>query len=389
MSFIFERSNLTEWLAQHEWSAVSRGELGELWSRKGQSETQVAVPKSFDDDPRALEATVERLAYWEQMSPDILRRSLLLWNVDVSEFRSNVGTDTDFGVSAAQLKVVNDLLSGADRIWRAVAHTALKQTAQVGNLSAADEVRYESVMAGFTEKGSYKLPVYVKLGKPTVDNALPVIVPDEKRVMTSSLAKALQAVNEFVIKPPTFNLQDDDLREMVNLGVSRELIVGIAEILSEGSNDATTEFEWAPSHSQTVGANSLPRHFEFSASCHDLLTETANRLTVQIEPEKNTFVGKLLGVEKEALDSDLYQITLAVPKNSERLNPDAEMNYKLQVSVSEQDYDLRQIFNWLEQKTTVRVRGVVNRNTTPRHMENPESFAPMWIQSSTDDELNS
>ena len=378
-----DRSKLAEWMQMNGWSKSANGDMGEMWVLDENFETQIAVPHSFEHDPLAVESTIARLAYWSQTDAAELTKRIFMWNVDIVEFRAIVPTETEFGVAAAPLKVVKDLVSGTNRIVRAAAQTSHQPKAHFNSLSSLASVRYEKVKAGFTEEGSYKLPLYVPLGKPVIEGALAIPLPDDMRILTSPMAKALQAINDVVIRPETLSLSDDSVRELVYQGVSRELVGGISELLSTGGTNAAAEFEWAPSHSTTKGAKSLPQNIEFPHDSKDALDRAAERLLKQ-KDSKEYFVGKVLGVQKNSIDSTILHLSVAVPSNQERINPKAEMKNKIQLTLTSGSVALRQIFNWIESGTVIAFGGYVDRSGSFREINTPEYVDALGEQGTLD-----
>lgn len=383
MEFSFDRSKLAGWMKMHGWSKAASGDMGEMWVLGGNLETQIAVPYSFEHDPLAIESTIARLAYWTQADAAELTKRIFMWNVDIAEFRAVVETTTEFGVAAAPLEVVNDLVSGTNRIVRAAAQASHKPKAYFSNLSSLASVRYEKVKAGFTGEGSYKLPLYVPLGKPVIDDALAIPLPDEMRIMTSTMAKALQAINDVVIRPMTLKLDDESVRELVYQGVSKELVGGISELLSTGQANAAADFEWAPSHNETEGAASLPRNIEFPHDSRDALDRTAECLLKQ-KDSKESFVGKVLGVQKDLVDSTILNLSMAVPSNRERTNPKAEMRNKIQLTLTGGSETLRHVFDWIELGTVIEFRGYVNRSRSIREIKEPDYINALGEQDALD-----
>lgn len=356
------------WFTLQGWSPIKSGHLGELWTPNGDTDAdaRIGIPWGVIDDDIAFDGVIKRAAHWMGLDPRDIKDAIRMWNVDITRIRSEyLDVDgLDFGIGAP-LSIAGDLLAGAEKIFRSAATTSISPRALIGgNHPTAATAIFDRIRAGYTEHGSYVLPIYVPLDRPGTDDSL-IPAPSQRRDITKTVAESLAAIKRIIIEPekePSVN----ELRELVNIGVSREFIAGVGQVVqSKNSDDAVTSFAWAASHATVPGAHDLPTTITIESDAKDILERAAQRFTAPpTEPEY--LKGKIRGIARE--EDGGTTVTLATTRNGR----DARVDLQFGVVPDKQ---FEQLLHWFGNATQIATSGIVERVSGTLTVKRPEPFA--------------
>lgn len=348
-------------LTQHGWTAASQGSVGELWAPNGNLEEpiRVGIPFQLSDDPVAYEGVVKRIASALNSDYRTIDAQIQHWNVDITRIRSQyieLDPEITFG---APLSVVSTLLSGTRKIFQSAAFTARKKRAHIGsNLDKESRRRFESIRAGYTERGSYILPVYVPVTEPMApEEGIPV--PSPERSLTRTVAQSIALVDKLIIQPekvPT----PSEVRELIKAGVSKELLSGIEELVhGTQSGDSETTFEWAPSHAEVEPVKGLPERIVVPREAHELLSKASECFVTEC-PSSEFIEGTIRALARD--DDGRNTITLKTKRNGREAHVDVKIG-----TVS--DAHLDDLLKWFRDGTTLSCEGVIQRISGTLTME--------------------
>lgn len=364
------RDDVRAWFTLQGWSPIKSGHLGELWTPNGDTDAdaRIGIPWGVADDKTAFDGVVKRAAHWMGWDPRDVEHAIRMWNVDVTRIRSEyLDVDgVDFGVGAP-LAIAGDLLSGAERIFRAATTTSISPRALIGGRHPADATAlFKRIRAGYTEHGSYVLPIYVPLDRPDTDGSL-IAVPSRRRDITQTVAESLAAIRRIIIEPNT-EPGEEEIRELVHIGVSREFISGVSQVV-QSSDDAVTSFAWAASHATLPGARrDLPTEITIESAARVILERAAQRLKA---PPSGTerLEGKIRGLARE--EDGGTTVTLATTRNGR----DARVDLQLGI-VPDEEFD--ELLHWFGNGTKIATSGVVERLSGTLTVKSPAPFAVHW-----------
>jgi hypothetical protein len=288
-------SNLADYLEFSGWQRSSEGSFGVLWAIPGAG-SEVAVPRGIRPGTGMWDGTVGIIAERERSTRDAVDRSIRRFWMDVSDFRATSSIVRGNYIAA---EAGSALFSGAWKILRSSATTARGAKVAIGgNYSAAGDRSIEGAMFAQTEPGSYVLPMLVPIDRSLAEAAQrdadreDLLLPlddffqtnaqeTEQRRATRTMAQAISAVYETIIKPgvePTKRAID----EAVVAGASRELVRALHEIVSEESvSSFDVTFSWAPKAGAVPKA---PSRVEVPKDAAVLLSRAAKQMVPSKEP---------------------------------------------------------------------------------------------------------
>lgn len=356
------------WFTLQGWSPIKRGDLGELWTPNGDTDAtaRIGIPWGVADDAIALDGVIKRAAHWMGRDLRDVEDAIRMWNVDVTRIRSEyLDVDgVDFGVGAP-LAIAGDLLSGAEKIFRAATTTSISpRTVIGGNHPTAATAVFNRIRAGYTEHGSYILPIYVPLDRPGTDDTL-IAAPSRRRDITKTVAESLAAIKRIIIDPDR-EPGVDELRELVNTGVSREFIAGVSQVVqSKDSDDAVTSFAWAASHAALPGSQDLPTTITIESDARDVLERAAQRFKAPPTASEH-LKGKIRGLARE--EDGGTTVTLATTRNGR----DARIDLQFGI-IPDEEFD--QLLHWFGNGTKIATSGIVERVSGTLTVKRPSPFA--------------
>jgi len=317
---------------------------------------EIGVPWTFDDKA-AVDSVVRRLATSLNLDAKSLMLELTLEEVDLSRFSADVDLDYSTGFPGASLRVVSSLFKGSGRIYRAGARATHQKAPSINNgYTDADEELYSQVIAGMTEKGSYSLPIYVKVGRPDTKGMSGLAAPSPERLLTQKVAESLQAIDTHIIRPEKLRTDVESINELVRLGVSKDLVLAVVDLISVENTDAKTKFFWARSHDTVPTSKKLPTEIEFPHQAKQLLEEAAKHFTAP-EPVKRAFNGRIDGVLLDEGEGTLTVI-VAVPRGKATDDPNSELNARVDVNVwVDGDSEMDRIYSLMRNRKRVTFTG--------------------------------
>ncbi|WP_211440200.1 hypothetical protein [Corynebacterium glutamicum] len=368
---------LRQWLNHHDWYRIGTGSLGEMWVSTTATKARVAIPHSLENDSEAFDGVINRLSIWSHIEVELLKETVELWDVDVSHFAANITMDEHHGRLTAPLNIVSHLLSGTGKVFRAAAHTSRGPKEVIGSWTAAGDASYHQVHAGFTEYGSYSLPVYVPIGGPVPGadtGTLNLPVPSTRRAITETAAKALDAVYTNIIKPDRAPTKREDIRHLVYEGVSKELVNAIVDLLGTHEADARTTFKWAPSHADLPSSQNLPTRIELPNESRELL-ETVSKSFKTPDPEPESMDGRITGIlmgEDDEVTTVMAARRYGPTKGKNQAKGRSATIEVVHHNIEHQKLD--QFFQWMKDGNKVFFTGSVTKSSNRLRVENPSLF---------------
>ncbi|WBT08811.1 hypothetical protein PAB09_00130 [Corynebacterium sp. SCR221107] len=369
--------SLTSWLSSKSWTEKSTGPMGALWGpmEDSQLETLIGIPQHFETDPIAVSGLLKRLSDHFRMSELDIRNEIEFRTVDISRFAINVNLEKSLGVSTAPLSDVSRLFSGTGRIFRAASITCQSPTEVIGDAFPASSKRlFHKIQAGFTEQGSYVLPVYVEVGDPQTSHDLSGqahVVPTEYRKVTQTVALAFEKMFEKVIDPNKEPTSRDAIRDLVESGISKEFLTAVTDLIPTDGSDAYAKFQWAPSHSITPEAKNLPTEFVVPNDARDLLTSVSKRFK-PTAPEPEPLDGIIKGIIRE----DNGSVITVMDAHRGGKNPGE--GRRATIEVVHHDVDnarLDEFYRWFRASDKVYFQGSVLKQSNRLTIRHPLEFS--------------
>ncbi len=305
-------ADLQSYMRSVGWSESPPGTMGTLWTK---GDYEIGLPRAVGRDERIMWDVLARLARAEHLDIDAVARKARYFRIDVTQFRASDEERTPDGI----------LLSAGERIvasvrgmLRSVGTTAIRERNEIrGNFNPRGDAVTGRAIMGYTERGSYIIPVLIPLS--AVEGAPDQFIldgtqdlpqePFERRVVRT-LAQALDAVDRLVVQPDR-EPDVDSLYALVERGVSSELCRFLGGILEESSvGEFRTRFEWAGSY---FVSKNIPRDVGIDARSRGVIARTAERLRDErIEP-RQVYSGPIIALEHGPQD-DFGWITVSAVK---------------------------------------------------------------------------
>lgn len=373
------------WMLQHGWSEVSEGAAGWMWKNSAAKEDarKIAIVRDLANDSVAFNGVVQRLAAAHGTSKVEVERALRMWGTDVTMLRAAndiVITDT-IPLAAGAVMV-----ESARLMYRCSATAAIRLRPEIGGgYSKIGDELSNAVRMGHTERGSYLIPVYVKLSEPkdVVDSEQPFegweresnkaieTVESAERRMTRTFAQAMQAIHDHVLTPERLP-KADEVMGLVSAGVTREFVSAIARVLAETAvAEFETRFEWAPSQ---PGPASMAKSVSIPAAAEEKLTETVRILKQSKRREFNVMTGPIVTVSKFPGDPNVYA-TIKTVRGGHPCN----------VSAFLPGIPLKTVTAWMTSGETVQLQGVVERQGGGLVVRKPQGFGPIALSADSAD----
>lgn len=244
------RGDLLSYLGSTGWEAVTRGTIGDLW--QSPSGRQVGIPYRVRPDTLDWRSVLERVADDTRQSTQELSDTILgLW-VDSFSFRASSDIYIQDTIPA---KAGADLFKNVWKLLRSAATTSRTPKAHIsGNWSKVGDEAINDARFAHTKRGSYILPLLVPLPRALGEdpNALQlstrgnaVYHESDARRATRTMVEAIAAVHAALIQPEK-DPAPSVVAELVHVGVSRELITAINDIIKHTSvANLDLKVDWA------------------------------------------------------------------------------------------------------------------------------------------------
>ncbi|WP_145961953.1 hypothetical protein [Rhodococcus ruber] len=365
------------WMRLHGWRQVSEGSAGWMWQLDDSSEgdsRRLALVRTLEDDETAYSGVVRRLAEAHQQAESAIDRALRLWDTDVTVLRAA----NDFViVDTIPLNAGAAMLESARLMFRSAATAAVKLRSEIaGSYSRIGDAVAESVRMGHTERGSYMIPVYVRLSEPEQPSdfegpfegmELQTLGRPEsaERRMTRTFAEAMLALHTHVLTPEPLP-RGDQVMELVSAGVTREFVSAVTRVLDDDAvSEFETRFEWAPACSPPASA---PTAVSVPADAKSKLVETSRRLKSASKREFNIMTGPIVTVTKFP-DNPVVYATIHTTRHGRLCAVEARLT----------NTPLDLVTKWMTDSETVQLQGVVTRAGSHLRVDNPVGFGPLRL----------
>ncbi|MGW3811103.1 hypothetical protein [Micromonospora sp. NPDC005113] len=284
------------------WLQLPPGAMGTLWMRE---ESTVGVPHHAQEDPDAILGVLSRLAAAENRDVKAVAESARYYRIDVTHLRAA----NDYRITdTIPLEAAATIINSAKVMVRAVATTSGRERSEIGgNYSERGDRVLQDARMGHTERGSFVIPVLVRLPEETaalpqdsIDGFSEMVTPEpfERRV-TRTLAQSMAAVDKLIVEPGR-PATLERLIAAVELGVSREFCDALSKVLAERAvGEFEARFDWAPS---VRISSTAPRSVTIDADAQFLVQDAAEKLRAnKIEPAQ-TFSGPIIALRHETSD---------------------------------------------------------------------------------------
>lgn len=357
------RRELASYLVRFGFVPHSAGAVGELWARPGSPD--LAIPYELDATSPEFGAIVRRLASLQQGEPGEIALQIEREYQDVQSFR----VSGEFVVEdSVYLGAAATILTAARRMIRAAATTARKPRPRIGsNYSApADQIAARARLS-HTRSGSFIIPIVMPVDPPTpgedeIFENDTVIEPGERRV-TRTVATAVAALDTLVVSPdrePTA----DVLYELVQRGVSRELVAAVRSIASDPAVHAfDSTFYWAPG---LGSAGRLPERIVIPRSSSEMLSRLEDRLAVAPPDEGQTVSGPIAEI-RDLEEDPTGEVVLRIVRN----------NRLVEVRVIAEKDVVMDAHDWAKQRRAVIARGAIEKIAGRLVMRDAEYIVPI------------
>lgn len=365
------------WMLQHGWNEVSEGAAGWMWKHTaaGEDARKIAIVRDLANDSRAFHGVVQRLAAAHGTPTAEVERTLRMWRTDVTLLRA--ANDIEIA-ETIPLTAGAIMVESARLMYRCSATAAIRLRPEIsGGYSKIGDDISNTVRMGHTERGSYVIPVYVKLSDPeeVVDDEQPPFeglerksvsaVESAERRMTRTFAQAMQAIHDHVVTPEHLP-RTDEVMGLVSAGVTREFVSAISRVLAEDAvAEFETRFEWAssqPTPARIVKSVSVP------AAAQEKLIETVRILKRSKQREFNVMTGPIVTVSKFPDDPTVYA-TIKTVRGGHPCNVTAFLP----------GIPLKTVTGWMTSGETVQLQGVVDRQGGGLVVRSPHGFGPIAL----------
>ncbi|GAD87060.1 MULTISPECIES: hypothetical protein [Nocardia] len=367
------------WMLQHGWTEVSEGPAGWMWKHTaaGGDARKIAIVRNLANDSGAFNGVVQRLAAAHGAPTAEVERTLKMWGTDVTMLRAanDIVIAETIPLTAAAVMV-----ESARLMYRCSATAAIRLRPEIsGGYSKIGDDLSNTVRMGHTERGSYVIPVYVKLSDPkeVVDNEQPFegleresvatveMVESAERRMTRTFAQAMQAIHDHVLTPEHLP-RAEQVMGLVSAGVTREFVSAITRVLAEGAvAEFETRFEWAPSQPTPTR---IAQSVSIPAAAEEKLTETIRILKRSKRREFNVMTGPIVTVSKFPDDPNVYA-TIKTVRGGHPCNVTAILP----------SLPLKTVTEWMTSGETVQLQGVVDRQGGGLVVRSPQGFGPIAL----------
>lgn len=336
---------LVSYLTRAGFAPAPGGSAGELWQRDGSSD--LAVPYELRADSPEFAAIVRRLSAVQEHEADEVALQIEREFQDVQSFRVAGEFVIDDSV---YLEAASTILTAARRMIRAAATTSRKPRPRIGsNYSVPADALANRARLSHTRQGSFVIPIVMPVDPPTpgedeIFENDAVIEPAERRV-TRTVATALAAIDSLIVRPDR-EPSPDILYELVQRGVSRELVAAVRSIAADTTVHAfDSTFSWAPG---LGSAGRLPERIVIPSSSVPILTILEEHLASAPPDEGQTVSGPIAEI-RDLEEDPTGEVVLRVVRNNRLV--EVRIIVDKQVVMSAHD--------WAKQRRAVIARGAI------------------------------
>jgi hypothetical protein len=364
--------DVQRYLRHQGWQANRPGVAGTLWTKDG---TQIGVPHEPDDE--LILGIVARLAAFEKRSRRAIADAARYLLYDVAHLRvTNNYEITD----TIPLEAAARIITSARVMLRAAGTTAWRQKAHIGRGYSrhGDDVIHDTLM-GHTEKGSFVIPVLVPLdveiqapdsaGRTLdLDNTGTQRFPAEpfERRVVRTFAQSMQALQQFVVnsqREPTAS----EVHELVYRGVSRELCLGLAKILSDQVvGEFGARIDWS---SALPGPSLTYSSITIDAEAAKAIERVARMLHQPSSSTNEVLTGTIVELRHETRDDPFGEIAISTIRRGKP----SEIRVRLPMN------EYREAWAWHDEGHAVLVEGRVHRPSPgkPLQVDSPVRCHPV------------
>lgn len=355
------RGDLTDYLKDVGWSITSSGRSGEMWSSpRGR---QVGIPH------RLTIETPETVGVLTRVAADIgksARDAALLvrgqW-IDTLSFRASSDLYIRDTIPA---KAGVDLFTSAWKLLRVAATTSLTPTPQInGNWSLQGDDAIDNARFAQTERGSYILPLLVPLQRELGDTTGTFSAkghyhePPARRA-TRTLIDALDAVNRVIIQPEVLP-SASKVEDLVQFGVSRELITAVGSIIKHSSVAALDiTVNWAD---RVEAPSKAPLHLTIPSDARTRLEAVAPQFKKTRSQKVETLSGPICIMEDRPGEIRGHA-AIETSRNGRQSRVDVVLNRE----------QLEQAHDWFKSHDTIIVQGQVDSTPKGLIIRSPQRF---------------
>lgn len=350
------------WLTANGWHQASEGRGGWMWYND-ELDRNVGVVRNLDSDLQAQAGLVSRLADAHSRQASDVRRELQFWGIDVTYVRAAndvVVADT------IPLNAGATMTESARLMFRSAASAALRLRPVIkGGYSVIGDRVADSVRMGHTIKGSYIIPVEVRVGdaEPADDEEgtdtdtgqdpltgweTVATVESLERRMTRTFAQAMAAVHEEIVEREKLP-QGEALMRLVSQGVTAEFVDAVARVLDHTEvGQLDTTFQWAqaqPAPQDVRATVAIP------ADARDKIHRTGLELRSGKVPRAEVFTGPVVRVSHEPEEH-----TTAFAIRTVRGGRLCRIEALTTIPIAE-------VTQWMRDGTTIQLQGAVQRSS--------------------------
>lgn len=349
------------WLTANGWHQESEGRGGWMWVNT-ELDRNVGVVRNLDSDKQAREGLVIRLADAHGRDVSEVRRELEFWGIDVTYVRAAndvVIADT------IPLTAGAAMTESARLMFRSAASAALRLRPVIkGGYSKIGDAVADSVRMGHTIKGSYIIPVEVRVGDPEPaekeeapegadqepltgwDTA--TTVESLERRMTRTFAQAMAAVHEEIVERERLP-QGEALLRLVSQGVTAEFVDAVARVLDHSAvAQLDTTFRWAQAQ---PAPKDVRETVAIPSAAKDKIRRTGAELRSGKLPRAEVFTGPVVRVAHEPEEH-----TTGFAIRTVRGGRLCRIEAVTTIPVAE-------VTQWMRDGTTVQLQGTVERGS--------------------------
>ena len=363
------RANVASYLVRHGWQAEQDGPAGELWELRDpralavanrQEPLTLAVPWNIEADSFEYESVATRIARQERVPVKELTAALEREFLDGQDYRI---ADRYLVEETAMLDGAATVLDSARRLIRAAATTARKPRARIGTgfSNPGDELARRARLS-HTRQGSFILPVVMPVPPTEEEPGMSAIkIEPGERGVTRTLATALAALDTVAVRPDR-TPRPDDLRDLVQSGVSKELVAAVRSIaVSAGVQAFDATFTWSPGLGRPTN---VPSRIVIQDEAAPVLGQVVRQLDqLRAEPDASV-TGQIVRIHY--VQGDPYG---EVAIRTER------RNRVVDVSVTVDEKTIHKAYEWARDHRAVIARGKIERQPgRPLFIQKPESI---------------
>jgi DNA replication initiation complex subunit (GINS family) len=349
------------WLTANGWHQESEGRGGWMWFNV-ELDRKVGVVRNLDTDEQAGDGLVSRLADAHGREVPDVRRELQYWGIDVTYVRA---ANDVLIADTIPLNAGAAMTESARLMFRSAASAALRLRPVIkGGYSKLGDAVADSVRMGHTIKGSYIIPVEVRVGdaEPAEDAESDKALDQEplsgweaattveslERRMTRTFAQAMAAVHEEIVQREKLP-QGEALLRLVSQGVTAEFVDAVARVLDHSAvAQLDTTFQWAL-------AQPAPRDVRKTVAIPSAAKEKMRRTGVELRsgrlPRTEVFTGPVVRVSHEPEER-----TTGFAIRTVRGGRLCRIEAVTTIPVAE-------VTQWMRDGTTIQLQGTVQRGS--------------------------